>query len=155
MYNGYVEKRLPNDWYRPFDSKNPKSPSVKQVANQFSEVFAIGDVNKKTVQSALKVAQEALPAFNFFQSPGQNLEDYRDGDKRHYEVHVCILGCMAFHGPDAELLYCRVCKNPRFSKCKHCRDKPYESCSPFCITPGRVDVHALHTRIPINIAFYR
>ena len=152
-FNQYKKKILPDNHDKPF---SPFSAiTTKEVADQLNEVFTMGDVRDATVDKILAVFQKALPNIDMFTKPQMRLKDYREDDERHYEVHVCKKGCMAFHGADAKLIRCKKCNTPRFTKCKYCKGKPYESCSPFCISRGRIDVHALATRVPLSVAYFR
>jgi hypothetical protein len=56
---------------------------------------------------------------------------------------MCRHECMVFNGCDSDLLRCKCCHSGRFTSCKYCCDKPYESCDPFNVNSTHCHVSAL------------
>jgi len=76
-----------------------------------------------------------------------SVDKYCEDDHSMIEFHICpSKGCCAFVADYSKDKRCRICNEPRFTKCKHisCNNRDYNECN-----------HKIENRVSLKSMFYR
>ncbi len=152
-----------------FDRNVPANEGFNkgQAADLLNQAFVKHSVSEKGVNDILSIVKILSPALqlplrenvrNKTHILPNTIQSYLPRDDRSMEIDVCRAGCTAFHGKDADKIYCPdlTCNAQRYlSNCKHCLHKPYPLCNPFKAPVGKRTQHTAKSRFSAATGFYR
>ncbi len=176
------QKQIPKDHIQPFDKFAKRNIVSKGIACvKFLELCARHCLKDVVVTDILEWLHDNTESLNLpvastnylKELKGEtfefrhNLKQYAVDDERSIVFDVCKRECIVFHGKQivngvayedcSKLMFCPVCKLPRYSKCTHadCTTLDYASCDPHNLEDQSIKHHSVAYRIPMRTVYYR